>query len=168
MGDLGRCELIDGRIVTMSPTGQEHGGVEVNFGAALKAFVRERGLGHVRVGEVGIYTRRNPDRVRGADALYISNERYACRQRQRGYLDVAPEIVVEVLSPDDRSSDLRDKIAEYFAIGVRLLWIADPERRRIAVHMDGHLVAELGEGDSLSGDDVLPGFEVAVAELFED
>lgn len=74
-GDIGRCELIDGRIVPMSPAGAEHGILELNLALALKLFVQERQLGQVMTGEVGIYIRRNPDRVRGADIVFISKEK---------------------------------------------------------------------------------------------
>ncbi|MGB2771016.1 MAG: Uma2 family endonuclease, partial [Anaerolineae bacterium] len=71
LGDIGPSELIDGRIVTMTPTGDEHGTIEFNLGSELRAFVRRQRLGRVTGGEVGIYTRRNPDRVRAADIAFI-------------------------------------------------------------------------------------------------
>ena len=116
--DAGPCELIDGKIVPLSPTGHEHGRVEVNVSNALVTFVRAHGLGHVCAGEVGIYTRRNPDRVRAADVLYISNTRHAQRTSAAGYLDVAPELIVEILSPRDTVLDFTEKLREYFAISV--------------------------------------------------
>jgi len=167
MSGVGPCELIDGRIVPMTPTGDEHGGIEINFGAALKTFVSSRKLGKVRGGEVGIYTRRNPDRVRAADVLFISNERYTQRKITEGYLDVAPELVVEILSPDDTVQNMTRKLREYFAIGVRLVWVADPDARVVYAYRSLTDVREFKEGDNLIGDDVLPGFEVSVASLFE-
>lgn len=77
MPGLGPCELIDGRIVPMSPANIRHGALEAGFTEVLRAFVRQRRLGKVKSGEVGLYTRRNPDRVRAADVLFISNERLA-------------------------------------------------------------------------------------------
>lgn len=168
MGDLGRCELIDGRIVRMSPTNYEHGGVEVNLASLLRAFVRPRKLGRVLAGEVGVYTRRNPDRVRGADVVFISKEAYARRTRGMAFLDVAPELVVEVLSPEDRAMDVTQKLREYFGIGVRLVWLVDPAAQVVSVYHSLSDVRERKEGDRLSGDDVLPGFEVPVAEIFEE
>ncbi|MCS6911154.1 MAG: Uma2 family endonuclease, partial [Anaerolineales bacterium] len=109
MPGLGPCELIDGRIVPMSPTGDLHGGLELSIGESLRTFVRQRKLGKVRVGEVGIYTRRNPDRVRAADVLFISNERYVQR-KSHSYLDVAPDLIVEILSPDDTMQDMTQKL----------------------------------------------------------
>lgn len=167
MGNIGRCELIEGRIVMLSPTGGLHGSVAGNFYDALRAFVRPRKLGIVQVGEVGIYTRRHPDTVRGADVLFISNERYA-QLSSSGYLDVAPELVVEVMSPDDRWSDIRRKLQEYFAIGVQLVWIADPESHTVSAYRSLTDVREFTERDTLPGDDVLPGFSVPVSSLFEE
>jgi len=96
MGDIEPCELIEGRIVPMTPTGDQHGSCEGNFYYALRSFADSHELGKVRVGEVGIYTRRNPDTVHGAEVLPISSERYA-QQKSPGYLDVAPDLVVEIL-----------------------------------------------------------------------
>ena len=116
MGDIGRSELIEGRLVMKSPTGGPHGSIEGNFDEALRAFVRPRKLGQVKVGEVGIYTRRDPDTVRGADVLFISTER-AAKIKSRGFLEIAPDLIVEVMSPDDRWSEVLQKLREYFEIG---------------------------------------------------
>jgi Uma2 family endonuclease len=163
MGDIGPCELVNGRIVPMTPTGDEHGSCEGNFYAALRAFVQVHNLGKVRVGEVGIYTRRNPDTLRAADVLFISNERYAQRKSQ-GFLDVAPELIVEILSPGDSWSDVTQKLREYFAIGVRLVWVADPQARSVHAYPSLTDVREFTLHDDLPGDDALPGFSVKVAQ----
>jgi Uma2 family endonuclease len=164
--DAGSCELVEGRIVPMSPTGGEHGRIELNFGAALKAFVGSRGLGRVLVGEVGIVTRRRPDTVRGADVVYLSTERYQRLASKLGFLDVAPDLIVEVLSPHDSAAGLTQELREYFAIGVRLVWVVDPEARTILAYRSLTDVREIRETDRLTGDDVLPGFEIAAAALF--
>jgi Uma2 family endonuclease len=166
LGDVGPCELVEGRVVSMAPTGGEHGRVEVRFASVLDQFVSDRRLGKVLGGEVGIYTRRSPDTVRGADVLFISGERYASLRRPTGFLDVAPDLIVEVLSPDDRVSDLLQKLREYFAIGVRLVWVADPGARVVFAYRSLTDVREFREADRLPGDDVLPGFEFPVALLF--
>ena len=161
------CELVEGRIVPMSPTGGEHGRVEGNFYEAIRSWVRPRRLGKVLVGEVGIFTRRNPDTVRGADVAFISNERYERLDSKRGFLKVAPELVVEVLSPEDRRGEVARKIREYLGAGVRLVWVADPEKKTVVAHGPSD-VQEFREADRLPGGDILPGFDVAVAELFEE
>jgi Uma2 family endonuclease len=168
MGDIGPCELVDGRIVPMPPTGDAHGGVELRFGQALDAHVTPRRLGKVRVGEVGIYIAFDPDRVRAADALYISADRHARRSRERAFLDVAPEIVVEVLSPEDRAIDLHRKLGDYFSIGVKLVWVADPEVRVVHAYRTLTDVRAFGAGDTLTAEEILPGLAVPVDSLFED
>ncbi len=112
----------------MTPTGDEHGAVEANITAELRAHVRDRNLGKVRSGEVGVYVRRNPDTVRAADVLYISHERYA-RKTSSVFLDVAPDLIVEILSPSDSWKEVTQKLREYLAIGVRLVWVVDPVAR---------------------------------------
>ncbi|MGQ0604165.1 MAG: Uma2 family endonuclease [Anaerolineales bacterium] len=134
----------------------------------MKAFVRKNKLGKVRVGEVGIYIRRNPDTVRGADVVFISNERYAKRQRQGGFLDVAPDLIVEIMSPDDRWQYVNEKLRDYFSIGVRLVWVANPAEPAVYAYRSLTDVRRFGPEDTLSADEVLPGFSVPVALLFED
>ena len=168
MGDTGRCELVDGRIVHMNPTDPWHGQIEARIAAALEAFVRPRKLGRVLGGEVGLYTRRQPDRVRGADVLFITNETFQRRSESLAFLDVAPELVVEVLSPEDRVVELNQKLREYFELGVRLVWVADPTARAVHVYRSPTEVREVGGTAQLTGEDVLPGFEMPVASLFEE
>jgi Uma2 family endonuclease len=167
MGDIGPCELVGGRIVRMSPTGDEHGGIEIALGAAIYEFVRTSKVGKVRVGEVGIYTRRNPDHVRGAHVIFISNERYA-NKTAAPFLEIAPDLVVEVLSPGNTYSEMTEKLREYFAIGVRLVWLVDPVSRSVFAYRALTEVREFALGDDLPGDDVLPGFSVPVARIFEE
>jgi Uma2 family endonuclease len=168
MGDIGPCELIEGRIVQMSPTDDLHGGYENNFAYHVTEIVRNNRLGKVRVGEVGIYIHHNPDTVRGADLAFISNDRYAQRQRKAGFLDVAPDLVVEIMSPDDRWQDVNEKLRDYFSIGVTLVWVGNPAEPAVYAYRSLTDVRRFGPEDNLVGDDVLPGFSVPVAVLFEE
>ena len=169
---LNPCELVGGRVVRMTPTNPTHGRIEVNVAAALRSFVRSRNLGIVMAGEVGIFTTRDPDTVRAADVLFLSHARDSARTRRDGFLrdgflDVAPDLVVEILSPTDRPAEVQRKLDEYFASGVRLAWVVDPAERVVHVH-EGRLdPRRLIPGDVLSGGDVLPGLELPVDEVFE-
>ena len=165
MGDIGPCELVDGSIVPMSPTGGEHGSIESDLGAVLRHFVREHNLGWVMTGEVGIYTRRNPDRVRGADVVFLSKERWPAPP-PKGFLEVAPDLVVAIMSPYDRWLDVRQKLAEYFAIGVRWVWIVEPENQTVLVFHSTTDMQQYGMDDTLAGEGVLDGFTLTVANLF--
>ncbi len=129
-------ELVKGEIVRMSPPGYLHGKIEVRFITLLNNFVNAHQLGEVIGGEAGIYTRRNPDSIRGVDAAFISRQQME-RAQSSTYLDVAPELIVEIMSPNDRWSDIMDKLEEYFAIGVKLVWVADPQRQEILVYRSG-------------------------------
>lgn len=166
MGDIGPCELIDGRIVHMTPTGDEHGTIEFNLGRELSAFVRTNNLGRVTGGEVGIYIRRRPDRIRAADIAFISAKHSA--RPAKGFLEVVPDLVVEIMSPDDRWQAMRDKLADYFSIGVERVWVVEPQNRKVLVFSSTTAVEELDEDDTLRGEGVLEGFAMAVGDLFVD
>jgi len=166
MGDIGPSELLEGEIIPTSPIGDEHGGIEVKISVLLYTFVSAHKLGKVRSGEVGIYIQRNPDTIRAADVLYISNERYA-QKTSPSYLDAAPELIVEIMSPNDRWSKVVEKLRDYFAIGVNLVWLVDPKSRSVYAYRALTDVREFAASDDLTADDVLPGFSVKVSELFE-
>jgi len=165
LGDIGPYELIEGRIVRMSPTKPRHGNYEYRLAKALGDFVDKHRLGQVQVGEVGIYVRRNPDTVRAADVLFISNERLA-KASPDNFLDVAPELVAEIVSPDDRWTEIRQKIREYFSAGVAVVLVVDPSERTAAVYHSPTNLREFAHTDILTLEDVLPGFSLPVVELF--
>jgi len=168
MTDIGRCELIEGRIVKMPPPKNKHGRFEAKLSLLIGNFVNQHQLGHTFVGETGVYIRRNPDTVRGMDVAFVSHARWAQQRDKDDYLEVAPDLIVEILSPDDRWPAVNRKLRDYFAIGVRLVWVVDPEERIIYVHHSVADIRELTEQDTLTGDDVLPGFSVPVAEVFAE
>lgn len=172
MGTIGPCELIDGRIVPMVPPGGVHGELEARVTFALTSFVRQHRCGRVLAGEVGIYTQRNPDRVRGADVAFISNERLTGKLPV-GYLHMAPDLVVEIVSPFDRWTDIQEKVGEYVALGVQRVWVVDPRvvdprQRVVLVYRSVTEVETYAENALLLGEGALQGFAVTVASLFED
>ena len=167
MGDIGRTELIDGRIVYMPPTSGGHGYFENGVGAFLDRFVRPRKLGWVLTGEVGIYIHRNPDTIRAADVAFVSRAQTDERP-QRGFLNLAPELIVEIVSPGDLWQEFQQKIEDYFAIGVKWLWVVEPEQKVISVYHSPTVLKKFRMGDTLRGEGTLDGFELSLAELFEE
>jgi Uma2 family endonuclease len=165
MGDIGPSELVRGEVIHHMPTGHPHGFFENMIGALLYIYLKTNPIGRAMSGEVGIYTRRNPDTIRAADVTFISNERLV-RAQAEGYLDVAPELVVEIMSPGNTWSEVQEKLAEYFAVGVLMMWVVDPQLEQIHVYRSPEQVRLLGKQDVLMGEDVLPGFQVALAEIF--
>jgi Uma2 family endonuclease len=101
------------------------------------------------------------------DVAFISNERWVQQSDPDGYLEIAPDLIVEVLSPDDRWTAVTQKLKEYFSIGVRLVWVADPETRTVFAYRSLTDVREFTEHDTLPGDGVLQEFSVEVSHLFE-
>jgi Uma2 family endonuclease len=166
MGDIGPCELIDGQIVSKPYDTDEHACIEGNLGYAVSKFLKQHKIGKAGVGGVGVYIRRNPDTVRAADLFFMSNARYN-GARFEGYLETAPDLIAEIVSDTDAWSDVTQKLRDYFSIGVRLVWIADPQTRSVYAYRSITDVREFTSNDDLPGDDVLPGFNVKVAELFE-
>ena len=164
---LNPCELVGGRIVRMTPTNPTHGRIEVNVAVALSRYARTQKLGVVMAGEVGVFTTRDSDTVSAPDVLFLSHERDVLRTRRDGFLEVAPDLVVEILSPTDRPDAVRRKLDEYFAAGVRMAWVVDPVTRTVRVHRPGGDVRSVAAGEVMAGEDVLPGFVLPVDEVFE-
>lgn len=164
LGDIGPCELVDGTIVTMTPTGAAHGNIEVRLARLLDEYVEKCGIGWVLSGEVGIITKRNPDRVRGADLAFLSREQ--ATDIPDGFLTIAPELVVEIVSPSDRWTDIREKIDEYFAIGVKQVWIVEPPSRQILAYTSPTEAIRYRAGDRLPAGHGLSGLEIAVDRIF--
>ncbi len=161
---LVRSELVEGEVVEMGPTSGEHGEAEGDVYAVLREFVRSRKLGKVYVGEVGFVVARNPDTVRGADVAFLSTEKAALVPK-RGFVPFAPDLAVEVVSPDDRWTEIRRKVDEWLSAGARAVWVVDPERQTVDVFSpDGH--ESLAGDATISGGEILPGFQAPIARFF--
>ncbi len=167
MGDVGPCELIDGRIMPLSPTGGEHGRLEAKLAFELRRFSEEERLGWTLSGEVGIFIRRDPDRVRAADVAFLSRAR-APAGPPKGFLELAPDLIVEIISPTDRWQEIRAKLEDYFAIGVQQVWVVEPDTPSVLVYRSPTEAAKLVGEDMLQGEGVLAGFALPVAQLLTD
>ena len=109
MGDIGRCELIYGELVMMSPAGLEHGVVAMRFGRFLSAYVEDHHLGICPAAETGYKIESNPDLVRAADASFIRKERLT-GPITRGYFEGVPDLAIEVVSPGDTKREVAEKV----------------------------------------------------------
>jgi Uma2 family endonuclease len=164
MGDIGRCELIDGEIVRMSPSGAEHGNVAMNLGAILRQFVKAQGLGRVFAAETGF--KLAPRRVRAPDVAFVRAERLAAGIPKK-FFDGPPDLAVEVVSPSDAWHEVEAKVEDWLARGARSCWVVDPKTRLVVVyHPDGR-GARLDQGGIITDEEILPGFSVPVAEVFD-
>jgi Uma2 family endonuclease len=120
-------------------------------------------LGTVCCNDTGFITERDPDTVRGADVAFWTKEKLP--ELPKVYIEVLPDLAVEVVSPDDHFSRIQKKVLHYLTKGVRLLWVVDPEDRSITVYRPDKPLRILGESDTLSGEEILPGFTCRVADL---
>ena len=175
MDATGPFELIEGKVVPQPPAYHPHGRIAARLNHALNDFVQQRHLGEVYVGGIGIWIRRNPDTARAADLAFIAAPRLKDLSPE-GYLDLAPDLVVEItpalargasVSPDDRWSEVKKKRRDYFSIHVKLIWVIDPDNRTMSVYRSLTDVRELTETDTLTAEDLLPGFTLPVQQLFE-
>lgn len=151
--------------VVVAPTKSDHGIMVSKLTVAIGAFVAEHNLGEVFGAETGFVMRGDTHDIRAADVAFISRERM--RDVKRGaWLPFPPDLAVEIVSQYDTARDVRDKAEDYMENGTRLLWIVYPDRRIIDVHRPGQPTVKLGAADPLSGGDVLPGFSIAVQDIF--
>jgi Uma2 family endonuclease len=159
-----RTELVRGVLVVREPAGYQHGDVTMRLAAAIFAHVEAHGLGRVFAAETGFALARNPDTVRAPDVAFISTARLP-DPPPRGFAELAPNLAVEVLSPDDRAGEVLSKVGEWLNAGARLVWVVDPVRVLARVYREDGSESMLGRTDALRGEDVLPGFEFQLSAI---
>ena len=162
-----RGELIRGVLCETMPTGYEHGKTVVNLAMLLGGFVKSQKLGSLTASDSGVWLERDPDTVREPDVAYFSSEKMPPGVRVEGYAEVVPDLVVEIVSPNDSLSEVNDKALMWLSYGVRLVWVVNPSTHSVDVHREGSVASTLTENDALDGVDVLPGFTCVVSEVFE-
>lgn len=161
-------ELVRGEIVEYDMPTSQHGAVCIAISALLYVWAKAGNHGVVFGNDSHVLVDRDPDSVRGPDAAFIRRERLPDGKLPPGTLEISPDLVIEVVSPSDRWSDIFDKIGEYLAAGVSEVWIIDPAKRSLSIHQPNHPVLRFGESDTLAHRELLPGFTCPVAELFAD
>ena len=166
MPNLGRCELVRGEINMMSPAGAKHGLIVVNLSSLLDSFVKSHKLGRIMGAETGFIIRRDPDSVRAPDVAFITANRLPANLPQ-GYFDGAPDLAVEVLSPNDRASEVQTKIRDWLEADCRAVWIVDPGTKSVTIYKSTHDIVVLNTADTLADAQLLPGFNASVSEIFE-
>ncbi len=159
-----RTELVRGQLTVREPAGFRHGVVAGRLYAAIERHATDSRLGVVVAAETGFTLFRNPDTVRAPDVGYVSRGRVP-DPLPKGFAEMAPDLAVEVLSPDDRPGEVLEKVADWIKAGCRLVWVLDPERRLARVYRADGSEAQITPEESLEGDDVLPGFTQPLGEF---
>jgi len=159
-------ELIDG-VPVWKNTGARADEIRGLLITHLLTFVRDRKLGRVFGAKTGYVCFPNsPKRVRRPGGSFVAKGRLPGDKAPEGYIEIAPDLAIEVVMPDDLYEDIAAKVADYRAAKVRLIWVVDPDTKTVLVRRLDGTCAELGETGELSGEDVIPGFTCKVAELF--
>ena len=162
-----RYELVRGKLRKMAPAGSEHGDISSDIHFSLTAYVRENNLGRTRIAEPGFILERAPDSVRAPDIAFVRRERIEAIGKTIRYWPEAPDLAIEVISPNDRYSEVNEKVADYLAAGTRMVVVVNPRNRTVNVHTPDNTIT-LEMGDTLDGGEVVPGWQMPLTDIFAD
>lgn len=162
------CELIEGRVVSMSPTFIEHGDISNEIAYLLNVAVRKSQHGKLLIAEAGFLVSRKPDTVRVPDVAFVTHERLAEAAVTKGFFPGAPDLAVEVVSPSDTAPRVHEKARMWIEAGCRAVWLVWPDDRSVTVYRSLDDVRILTGDAILDGGDVVPGFSHPIAQFFGD
>ncbi|MFZ1937400.1 MAG: Uma2 family endonuclease [Thermoguttaceae bacterium] len=163
--DLGRCELLRGELIMMSPAGSEHGMIVAEIAGILRDFVKPRALGVVLGAETGFRVSSNPDTVLAPDVAFVRVDRVG-DGLPKGFFPGAPDLAVEVLSPNDRAGEMFAKVQAWLNAGCASVWVVDPKTQTVTVYGADRKAIMFTSADVLTGGELLPGFSSPVAGIF--
>jgi len=160
-------EIVDGVWIPVTRATWRHGEIIFTIAYLLKAYARQHPGWSVSGADPGVKLARNPDKLRGPDAGMVRAERAPTGKGVDGWLEGAPDLAIEVVSDSQTISEMTKKALEYIAGGAQMVWLVDPEPRRVVLFTPPNQVKILGTDDLIDGGTVLPGFSCKVSELFE-
>ncbi|HEX6944471.1 MAG TPA: Uma2 family endonuclease [Gemmatimonadaceae bacterium] len=156
-----RTELVRGQLVVREPAGYLHGNIAMRIGSVIHQHVEANSLGEVFAAETGFTLARRPDTVRAPDVAFIRSARLPSPP-PRGFAELAPDLAVEVLSPDDRPGEVLEKVGDWLNAGALLVWVVDPRRRIARVYRADGSETHVDDEGSLEGEELLPGFRLSL------
>jgi Uma2 family endonuclease len=166
MPDAIRFELVNGELVERNAS-LLSGKVEILVATRLQNAAESHDAGDVWGASTGCrFYPDDPDKIRKPDATFVRRDRFSSEHYRDGFLTIRPDIVVEVVSTNDRAHDVFEKIEEYLSAEVPLVWVVDPERQIVHVHRQDGTVSKLHATDELTGEDVFPEYRCRVADFF--
>ena len=161
-----RRELVKGILIVMAPAGSEHGRIASRILTRLSNHVEANNLGETFAAETGFLIETNPDTVRAPDAAFLSYERMSTVDDTSAYLPLAPDLVVEVLSPSDSSSDVEAKVEQWLSAGSPIVLVADPKNETLRVYRSKSEIQVLHSGEVFSSGEVCNDWQLAVDDIF--
>lgn len=160
-----RAELVRGELLLIPPPGAEHGVVGARLIMRLAAFVEAQRLGVVTMSS-GYVLVGLPRTVRAPDIAFVLASRLSPDMVPASIPRMRPDLAIEIRSPSERRSRLKEKLEDYRAVGVPVVWVVDPRRQTVSVIVHGHEDRILRGDDVLEGGSLLPGFSLRLSELF--
>jgi Uma2 family endonuclease len=161
-----RYELVKGELRRMNPAGSVHGRVTMSVAWRLARYVEENQLGTVYASETGFRLASDPDTVRAPDVAFVSRARVEMVGEVEGFWPEPPDLAVEVVSPGDSYAEVEEKVFAWLGAGTKMVVVVNPRQRSATVYKSPTDITALAEADVLHGGDVVPGFELAVGEIF--
>ena len=161
-----RRELIKGELKEMAPAGHEHGHIAHEIALSLGVHVKANKLGRVYAAETGFKLASNPDTVRAPDVAFVSQERLQEVTSSTGYFPGSPDLAVEIISPNDRHSEVEEKVEMWLRYGVRMVVTINPQARTATVYRSLDEIRMIREEGRLEGGDIVPGWVLPLTELF--
>jgi Uma2 family endonuclease len=161
-----RYELVKGELNKMAPAGKTHGVLAMKIGWRLAQYVEAHELGHVCAAETGFRLSGNPDTVRAPDVAFINQQRIEEIGDVEGYWPGAPDLAIDVVSPSDTYTQVQDKVLTWLDAGTRMVIVLNSRQQTAAVYRSRTDIAMLTKNDTLDGKDVVPGWTLAIEDLF--
>lgn len=164
MPNIGQWELIKGELIEAAPASSLPSRVGGRSYAQFVLQLEDKGLGWAYPADAGFILFDDRSTVRSPDAAFVSKERLPTEPN--GFVPVAPDLAVEVMSPSDRMSDALSKVAMYLDAGVAMVWLVDPEQRTVTIFQPERAI-DIVHGDAiLDGGDIVPGLSILLTSIF--
>ncbi|OLP16925.1 hypothetical protein BST81_18215 [Leptolyngbya sp. 'hensonii'] len=165
--DGGRYELVNGELVDMGNSGMEHGYIASLLNIVVGSYVRSQKLGVICDSSTAFNLKSG--NKRSPDFSFIARERLqGVKRLPKGYFQGAPDLAVEVISPNNTFAEIHSKLVEYFDNGCRLAWVINPDEQSVLVYRQPQPDQLLKGTDNLTGEEIIPGFILPVADLFAE
>lgn len=162
-----RYELIEGELIVTAAAGNKHGQVAQAISGEVYIYLKQHPIGTLVTAETGFFTRGDERTVRAPDMAFIRKESIPVEGLPDGYSSIVPELVLEVVSPNDRAGEVDEKVREWLEFGVKEVWVAYPNTKRIMIYRQGAGSALIrSSGDQIEGGAILPGFEREIDLFF--
>ncbi len=161
-----RYELIKGELVEMTPSGGEHSNISALIAHFVYDYVLKMDLGTVHAAEGGFLIQRSPDTVLAPDVAFVSKAKLLGGRPPQGFVEAAPDLVVEVVSPSDSYQQVEKKAAQWLTAGASVVWVVNPATKSVAVWRAPNRITYLTGEDELDAEPALPGFRIKVTKLF--